>query len=336
MTRRRGGSTKRIGWGSPGGAGARTSASGSGARSARTTAPDGDAWCYFPHDHARSRAYRWGEDGIAGICDDKQRLVLRPGDVERPRPDPQGADVRPHQLRGQPRRGRQGVLLLPRQHADPLVPELPLQVPAGGVPVRRPRRDEPGPRAGPSCEYELLDTGVFDDDRYFDVDVEYAKAAPEDLLVRITVHNRGPEPATLHLLPTLLVPQHLVVAGRRGAKPALHALADRRGIAAEHAELGTRRLVLRRRRPRCCSPRTRPTPSGSTAAPNRLARSSRTGSTVTSSTARPAPSTRTGAGTKAAAHYVARRPGRRQRDRPAAAGRQRRPARTRSRPSSTS
>ena len=66
-------------------------------------------------------------------------------------------------------------------------------------------------------EYELLDTGVFDQDRYFDVFVEYAKASPEDLLIRITAHNRGPEAATLHLLPALLVPQYLDLAGRRAA-----------------------------------------------------------------------------------------------------------------------
>lgn len=71
--------------------------------------------------------------------------VFRAGPVERPRPDPQGADVRAHEHRGQPRRGRQGVLLLPRQHPDAFVHEVPLQVPAGRVPLRRPRRDEPGP-----------------------------------------------------------------------------------------------------------------------------------------------------------------------------------------------
>ena len=84
----------------------------------------GDAWDYFPHDQARSRAYRWGEDGIAGICDERQRLCFCAGAVERRRPDPQGADVRPHQQRGQSRRGRQGVLVLPRQHPDALLHEV--------------------------------------------------------------------------------------------------------------------------------------------------------------------------------------------------------------------
>ena len=75
---------------------------------------DGDAWDYFTHDQARSRAYRWGEDGLAGISDDQQRLCFALALWNGKRPDPQGAAVRPDQQRGQPRRGRQGVLLLPR------------------------------------------------------------------------------------------------------------------------------------------------------------------------------------------------------------------------------
>ena len=102
--------------------------------------------------------------------------LLRPGPVERPRPDPQGAAVRADQQRGQPRRGRQGVLLLPRQHADPLVHEVSLQVSAGRLSLRRPGRRPTATAAAQELEYELLDTGVFDDDRYFDVFVEYAKA----------------------------------------------------------------------------------------------------------------------------------------------------------------
>ena len=164
---------------------------------------DGDAWAYFTHDQARSRAYRWGEDGLAGISDDRSGCASR---------SPCGTARDPilkerlfglTNARGQPRRGRQGVLLLPRRHADALVHAVPLQVPAGGVPVRRPRRDERRRGRATDLEYELLDTGVFDEDRYFDVDVEYAKASPDDILVRITVHNRGPERPTLHLLPTL-------------------------------------------------------------------------------------------------------------------------------------
>ena len=75
---------------------------------------DGNAWDYFTHDQARSRAYRWGEDGLGGLCDDKQLLCFALALWNEPRPDPQGAPVRPHQQRGQPRRGCEGVLLLPR------------------------------------------------------------------------------------------------------------------------------------------------------------------------------------------------------------------------------
>ena len=104
---------------------------------------DGNAWDYFTHDQSRSRTYRWGEDGIGGLSDDKQLPLLRARALEREGPDPQGAALRPHEQRGEPRRGRQGVLLLRRLDADALVHEVPLQVPAGGVPVPRPPRDEP-------------------------------------------------------------------------------------------------------------------------------------------------------------------------------------------------
>ena len=118
---------------------------------------------------------------------------LRPRLLERPRPDPQGAALRPDPVRGQPRRGRQGVLLLPRQHPDALVHAVPLQVPAGRPPVPPARRGEPRP-ADHEPEFELLDTGVFDDDRYFDVIIEYAKADPEDICVRITRSTAAPTP----------------------------------------------------------------------------------------------------------------------------------------------
>ena len=107
---------------------------------------NGDAWDYFPHDHARSRAYRWGEDGLAGILRPRAAAVPVAGAVERPRSDSEGAAVRPHQRRRQSRRGRQGALLLPRRDADALVPEDALQVSAARVSVRRARRGEPAPR----------------------------------------------------------------------------------------------------------------------------------------------------------------------------------------------
>ena len=96
----------------------------------------GTAWDYFPHDHARSRAYRWGEDGLGGDQRPLAAPVLRPRALERQRPDPEGAPLRPHELRGQPRRGRQGVLVGARLHAHALVDAVALQVPAARVPVR--------------------------------------------------------------------------------------------------------------------------------------------------------------------------------------------------------
>ena len=180
---------------------------------------NGDAWNYFTHDQARSRAYRWGEDGLAGISRRQAAALLRAGALERQGPDPQGAPVRADQQRRQPRRGREGVLLLPRQHADALVHEVPVQVPAGGVSLRATSSRRTARESREEFEYELLDTGVFDDDRYFDVFVEYAKAGPEDMLVRITVHNRGPEAARLHVLPTLWFRNTWSWDARRAPKP---------------------------------------------------------------------------------------------------------------------
>ena len=162
----------------------------------------GDAWNYFTHDHARSRAYRWGEDGLGGISDDRQRLCfalalwngndpilkerlfgLNNGEGNH------GEDVKEYYfyLDSTPTHSYMKYLYKYPQAAYPY---------SDLIETNRERgRGQP--------EYELLDTGVFDQDRYFDVFVEYAKAAPEDMLIQITVYNRGPEPATLHLLPTL-------------------------------------------------------------------------------------------------------------------------------------
>ena len=163
---------------------------------------NGDAWNYFTHDHARSRAYRWGEDGLGGISDDHQRicfaLSLWNGN------DPilkerlfglnnsegnHGEDVKEYYfyLDSTPTHSYMKYLYKYPQAAYPYNDLI--------VTNRKRGRGQP--------EYELLDTGIFDENRYFDVFVEYAKASPEDILIQITVHNRGPEPATLHLLPTL-------------------------------------------------------------------------------------------------------------------------------------
>jgi hypothetical protein len=162
----------------------------------------GDAWNYFTHDQARSRAYRWGEDGIAGICDDKQHLCLAfalwngvdPILKERMfgltnAEGNHGEDVKEYYyyLDSTPTHSYMKYLYKYPQKAYPYD-----DLVAGNR--RRNRND---------LEYELLDTGVFDDDRYFDILFEFAKQSPEDMLIRITVCNRGPEPATLHVLPTL-------------------------------------------------------------------------------------------------------------------------------------
>ena len=162
----------------------------------------GDAWNYFTHDQARSRAYRWGEDGMAGISDDRQLLCFAltlwngrdPILKERMfgltnSEGNHGEDVKEYYfyLDSTPTHSYMKYLYKYAQAAYPY---------SEIVRTNAAR----GPR---DLEYELLDTGVFDDDRYFDVFVEYAKAGPEDMLIRITVENRGPEAARLQVLPTL-------------------------------------------------------------------------------------------------------------------------------------
>lgn len=163
---------------------------------------NGDAWNFFTHDHARSRAYRWGEDGIAGISDDKQRLCFSlalwngrdPILKERlfgltNSEGNHGEDVKEYYfyLDSTPTHSYMKMLYKYPQAAFPYGDLLQEN-------ARRTRND---------MEYELLDTGVFNDDRYFDVFIEYAKGGTEDILVKISAANRGPEASVLHLLPTL-------------------------------------------------------------------------------------------------------------------------------------
>ncbi len=202
---------------------------------------NGDAWNYFPHDHARSRAYRWGEDGLAGISDDQQRLCFALGLWNGKDPilkerlfgltngeGNHGEDVKEYYfyLDSTPTHSYMRYLYKYPQAAYPY----------GDLVATNRERGRGQP------EYELLDTGVFDQDRYFDVFVEYAKASPEDLLVRITVHNRGPEPATLHLLPTLWF-RNDWSWGDNVARPILRQVAqDKTGatIGLSHRDLGER------------------------------------------------------------------------------------------------
>jgi hypothetical protein len=200
---------------------------------------DGAAWDYFPHDHARSRAYRWGEDGLAGFSDDKQRLCFAlalwngrdPILKERlfglaNSEGNHGEDVKEYYfyLDNAPTHSYMKYLYKYPQAAYPYSDLVETN--------RRRSRKEP--------EYELLDTGVFNNDSYFDVFVEYAKASPEDTLIKITVCNRGPEEAPLHILPTLWFRNKW--SWHRGAlKPALRRVRAHNGaetIQASHAELG--------------------------------------------------------------------------------------------------
>lgn len=164
--------------------------------------PGGTAWEYLPHDHARSRAYRWGEDGIAGFSDDKQLLCLSLALWNGKDPilkerlfgltnteGNHGEDVKElyYYLDATPTNAYLKMLYKYPQAAFPYA-----QL------VEQSRR-----RGADETEFELLDSGLFDQDRYFDVFVEYAKAAPEDILMQVTIHNRGPEAATLTVLPQL-------------------------------------------------------------------------------------------------------------------------------------
>jgi len=163
---------------------------------------NGNAWDYFTHDQARSRAYRWGEDGLAGISDDKQQLCFalalwngKDGIIKERlfgltnSESNHGEDVKEYYfyLDSTPTHSYMKYLYKYPQAAFPY---------SNLVDTNR-------SRSRYEFEYELLDTGVFDQDRYFDVFVEYAKGSPEDILIKITVYNRGPETAGVNVLPTL-------------------------------------------------------------------------------------------------------------------------------------
>jgi len=165
--------------------------------------PDGAAWDSFPHDHARSRAYRWGEDGIAGFCDQDQLLCLSVALWN-------GNDpiLKERYFGLTNTQGNHGEDVKEEYWFLDAVPSGAWQRMLYKYPQRAYPYDEivrvNATRSKAEREFELLDTGVFDDDRYFDVFVDYAKAAQSDILMRIEVFNRGPDAATLHLLPTAL------------------------------------------------------------------------------------------------------------------------------------
>jgi hypothetical protein len=164
--------------------------------------PHGNAWEYLPHDMARSRAYRWGEDGIAGVSDDRQLLCLALALWNGHDP------ILKERLFGltnnEGNHGEDVKELYYYLDATPTSSYLKMlyKYPQGRFPYTR-LVEENRHRGSAHPEFELIDTGIFDERRYFDVFVEYAKAAPNDLLMRITIHNRGPEEARIDVLPQL-------------------------------------------------------------------------------------------------------------------------------------
>ena len=197
---------------------------------------NGTAWEYLPHDHARSRAYRWGEDGIAGFCDEHQflcfALALWNGK------DPilkerlfglnneegnHGEDVKElyYYLDATPTHSYLRMLYKYPQREFPYT----------SLSQENRRRGKQDP------EYEIIDTGVFDDDRYFDLFVEYGKAGPDDTLIQITAANRGPEAAIIHLLPQLWF-RNIWAWGDGRPKPTLEVV-DGHTVCAKHVQLGS-------------------------------------------------------------------------------------------------
>jgi len=195
---------------------------------------DGNAWDYFTHDQSRSRAYRWGEDGLGGFSDDQQRLCFALALWNERDPilkerafgltnseGNHGEDVKEYYfyVDSTPTHSYMKYLYKYPQREYPY---------RDLVETNRRRTKE-------ELEYELLDTGVFEDDRYFDVVLEYAKEGPEDILIRVSVHNRGKEAARLQLLPTLWF-RNTWSWGDEGDKPVLREKGG--AIVASHPELG--------------------------------------------------------------------------------------------------
>jgi hypothetical protein len=205
---------------------------------------NGDAWNFFTHDHARSRAYRWGEDGLAGISDDQQHLCFALALWNGKDPllkerlfgltnseGNHGEDVKEY------------YFYLDNTPTHSYMKQL-YKYPQAAFPYSDLVQTNAGRYRG-QFEYELLDTGVFNDDRYFDVFVEYAKGGTEDILVKITAVNRGPDAAELHLLPTLWFRNDwsawIADSNRAAQKPTLRQIEAPAGVsavAASHSELG--------------------------------------------------------------------------------------------------
>jgi hypothetical protein len=207
---------------------------------------NGDAWRYLPFDHAHLRAYRWGEDGLLGICDRQCRLnfALALWNGQDPilkerlfglanGEGPHGEDV------------KEAYWYLDATPTSSYLRAL-YKYPQRPFPYAR-LREENRQRSAKSREFELGDTDAFDGDRYFDVTVEYAKASEEDMLIRISIANRGPDPARLHVLPTLWF-RNTWSWGHDPERPTLRALGPAT-VSACHTTLGDYRWTLEREAP---------------------------------------------------------------------------------------
>jgi len=201
---------------------------------------DGNAWQYFPHDMARSRAYRWGEDGLAGISDAKCRLCL--GLALWNGRDPFLKERLFGLTNGEGNHGEDVKELYYYLDATPTHSYLKMlyKYPHRAFPYAR-LLEENARRGKADPEFELLDTGIFNDDQYFDVFIEYAKAAPSDILMRVTVHNRGRDKATIHLLPQLWFRNTWSWTLDSVGKPRL-SIGENREINAQHPVVGRYRL----------------------------------------------------------------------------------------------
>jgi len=201
----------------------------------------GTAWEYFPFEHSRLRAYRWGEDGIAGICDNHQRLCFALAFWN-------GRDpILKERLFGVTgNQGNHGEDVKEYYYYLDSTPthsymKCLYKYPQAEFPYQRLLKEATG-RSKQQPEFELLDSGIFDENRYFDIFAEYAKVDANDILIRISAVNRGPDPAILHLLPTLWFRNTWSwVPG--AAKPALRRSGEG-AIDAQHEDLGPYRLVL--------------------------------------------------------------------------------------------
>ena len=199
--------------------------------------PYGTAWDYFSHDQSRSRAYRWGEDGLAGFSDDRQLLCLSLALWNGHDP------ILKERLFGLTNEeGNHGEDVKEIYYYLDAVPSYAYarqlyKLPQAAYPYEWLLEENARRKGSAAMEFELIDTGIFDDDRYFDVDVEYAKADADDVLMRVTVHNRGPDPAPIHILPQVWF-RNIWSWSPGVTKPSLQ---DRgAGLAlAQHEELGT-------------------------------------------------------------------------------------------------